>query len=153
MAKKKTDELEKILTGTHTEDLSTFFVENADELIAGSRPFTQFMRQRLGEKNMRWQDVFLEADIPERYGYKLISGEKTTRKRDVIYRICYAAGFSREEIRNALRLYGMPDLYARDPRDAVLIHVLKDTRRSAAKLNRILTQNGMEPLETAGGEI
>lgn len=43
----------------------------------------------------------MKADIPERYGYKLLSGEKHTRQRDVILRICYAAGLS-----NALEANG-----------------------------------------------
>ena len=43
----------------------------------------------------------MKADIPERYGYKLLSGEKHTRQRDVILRICCAAGLS-----NALEANG-----------------------------------------------
>ena len=49
--------------------------------------------------------VFLKADIPERYGYKLLSGEKHTKQRDVILRICYAAEFTLKETQRALRKY------------------------------------------------
>ncbi len=65
--------------------------------------------------------MFLKADIPERYGYKLLSGEKRTKQRDVILRICYAAEFTLQEIQRVLKKYEMPQLYAEIPRDALLM--------------------------------
>lgn len=67
---------------------------------------------------MNVQKMFLQADIPERYGYKLLSGQKHTKQRDVILRICYAAGLSFDETQRALKKYGMVELYSEITRDA-----------------------------------
>ena len=50
------------------------------------------------EKGILQQDVFLAADLPERYGYKLISEQKHTTQRDTILRLCLAARFDEDEI-------------------------------------------------------
>ena len=94
--------------------------------------------------------IFLAADIPERYGYKLISEEKRTRQRDVILRICYAAHFTLEETQQALRIYGMPELYAKNSRDAVLMIAFHERPGDIIEVNALLKQNAMEPLRSSG---
>ena len=110
------------------------------------------MRSLIREKGVRLQDVFLLADISEGYGYKLISGEKHTRQRDVILKLCLTAGFSLEETQRALKLYGMSPLYARFPRDAVLISAISSGRREITEVNRLLEQNG-QPLLRGSEEM
>ena len=90
------------------------------------------------------------ADIPERYGYKLLSEEKRTRQRDVIIRLCYAAGFTLDETQKALRIYGMPELYARKRRDALLMIAINEHSGSVIEVNAFLRKNGAEPLRTSG---
>ena len=92
------------------------------------------------------------ADIPERYGYKLLSEEKRTRQRDVILRLCYAAHFSLDETQKALRIYGMPELYARNQRDALLIIAFNDRPGSIIEVNAFLKENRIEPLRTTGSQ-
>ena len=92
----------------------------------------------------------MKADIPERYGYKLLSGEKHTKQRDVILRICYAAEFTLEETQRALRKYEMPELYAKIPRDAFLMIVFNERPGSILDVNEVLRANGLEPLRSSG---
>ena len=94
--------------------------------------------------------VFLMADITERYGYKLLSGEKKTRQRDIILRICYAAELSLEETQEALRKYPMPELYARIPRDALLMIAFNERSGSVLDVNTLLKKHGMESLRPSG---
>ena len=100
------------------EGFKTFIAEQESSLIRSKRPFTDYMRAKFREKDISQQNVFLAADLPERYGYKLISGEKRTEKRDTILRICLAAEFCLEETQEALMLYGMSPLHGRIPRDS-----------------------------------
>jgi hypothetical protein len=102
------------------------------------------------EKGITQQIAFLKADIPERYGYKLLSGEKHTRQRDIILRICYAAEFTLKETQRALRKYGMPELYAKIPRDALLMIAFNERPGSIIDVNALLKENGMEALRTSG---
>ena len=147
---KSTDELKGILTHTHMQDMQAFFSQYENQMMEEGRSFSDYMRRILKEKKLRQQDVFLQADIPERYGYKLLSGERRTRQRDVILRICYAAEMSLEETQKALRLYRLPELYAKEPRDAALIVVFSTRPGSIIEVNTILRRSRMEPLRPCG---
>jgi hypothetical protein len=102
------------------------------------------------KKGLKQRDVFLWADIPERYGYKLISEEKRTRQRDVILRICYAARFTTEETQKALRIYEMPQLYEKIPRDVVLLLCFQERPGSVNDVNAVLQKHGMDMLRSSG---
>ena len=110
------------------------------------RPFTDFMRQKFREKEITQKEVFIRADLDDRYGYKLISGEKQTQQRDTVLRICLAAGFTLGETQEALILYGMAPLYARLARDAVLIAAVQHEMYDLEAVNRLLARCGQPPL-------
>ena len=115
MEKKSTDELQNILKKASTADIGQYLAENQQNLLTQQKPFSAYMHQMLRKYGKTQQEVFLQADFPERFGYKLLSGEKHTKQRDYIIRICYAAGMDLEETQRALTLYGMAPLYARIP--------------------------------------
>lgn len=110
----------------------------------------EYFKKLFKEKGLTQQKIFLRADIPERYGYKLLSGEKHTKQRDIILRICYAAEFTLKETQRALRKYGMPELYAKIPRDALLMIAFNERPGTILDLNELLDANGMPPLRTSG---
>ena len=147
--KKSTDDLKEILKGTHPDKAARFLHEEQENLLP-ERAFSAYMRQLIKEKGLQQQEVFLMGDIPERYGYKLLSEEKRTRQRDVILRLCYAARFTLEETQEALRIYGMPELYPRIERDALLMIAFNERPGSIIEVNAFLSENGMMPLRTSG---
>ena len=150
MSKKSTKELENALGSTHVRDFEKFYHENKDHMNMDMDSFSVYIKELLREKKLTQQKVFLLADIPERYGYKLLSGEKHTKQRDVILRICYAAECTLEETQKALRKYEMPQLYAKVPRDALLMIIFNERPGSIIDANALLKKNGMEPLRTSG---
>lgn len=152
MYEKSTEELNHVLKSTHVDEIEDYLTEYEDEVLAEDRPFSAYMRAMFKEKRIAQQDVFLEADVPERYGYKLISGEKRTKQRDVILRICYAAHMSIDETQRALKIYHMPELYARIPRDAVLMVVFNDRPGNITDVNELLMIKGLEPLKSSGAQ-
>ena len=137
MYKKNTDELEKQLQSTHPEEIGEYLNKNAGEILTNNRDFMQFFNERLKEKGLKKQDILLRADVPLGYGYKLLTEEKVTKKRDVILRICYAAEFTLSEVQQALRIYHMDTLYARDPRDALLISCFNNRPGSIIEVNEL----------------
>ena len=149
--KKSTDDLNKVLKSTHTKHASKFLADEEENLLT-EKAFASYMRTLIKEKDLQQQEVFLMADIPERYGYKLLSEEKRTRQRDVILRLCYAAHFTLDETQKALRIYGMPELYARNQRDALLIIAFNDRPGSIIEVNAFLKENRIEPLRTTGSQ-
>ncbi len=152
MYKKDTKELEKLLEKTHPEEISEFLRENGDETLSDDRPFMKYMSEMLKKKDIQKQDVFLQADISMGYGYKLLSEEKVTRQRDVILRICYAAQFTVAETQHALELCKMNRLYARDPRDALIMACFNQRPGSIITVNELLRKNKMELLRSSGAQ-
>ena len=65
-------------------------------------------------------------------------------------RICYAAEFSLEETQEALKKYEMPQLYAKIPRDALLMIIFNERPGSIIEVNALLKKNKMKPLKTSG---
>ena len=126
------------LAALRPEELAGYLRRNADALLCGERPFADYMRGKLREKKLLQQDVFLAADLPERYGYKLISEQKHTARRDTILRLCLAARFDLGETDEALILYGLAPLYARLFRDAVLIVAVQNEIYDLREVNRLL---------------
>ena len=148
MGEKNTDELEKVLQSTHIKNFDAYCRDNIGSTADGA--FAVYMKNIFSEKNLTQQLVFLRADVPERYGYKLLSGEKRTRQRDVILRLCYAAEMSLAQTQLALKKYEMPELYAKLPRDALLMIIFNERPGDIIEVNEILKKHGMDALRTSG---
>ena len=136
------------LKALRSEDLASFLSRNADDLIRSEHPFADYMREKCKEKGILQQDVFLAADLPERYGYKLVSMQKHTTQRDTILRLCLAARFDLNETDEALILYGMAPLHARLPRDAAFIVAIQNRVYDIHDVDAILRENDLPPFLT-----
>ena len=150
MSEKRTQELESILENTQSRHFEVFCKNNKDSLVQEMDPFGTYVKDLIKKNGFTLQTVFLKADIPERYGYKILSGEKHTKQRDTILRICYAAELTLEETQEALKKYEMPQLYAKMPRDALLMIIFNERPGSIIDVNELLKRNGLEPLRTSG---
>ena len=109
------------------------------------RPFTDFMRQTIRKKKIPQKEIFIRADLDDRYGYKLISGEKQTQQRDTILRICLAAEFTLGETQEALILYGMAPLYEKIRRDIAFIVAFSNRVYDIHDVDSILRENDLPP--------
>ena len=144
-----TDNLMNVLKSAKPEELSAFFEENQ----AAEGSFSAYMRAMFRKKNVRQQDIFTRMNISYGYGYKLISGEKRTRQRDIIIEICLCAGFSLEEAQKALKAYGMAQLYPKTARDAVFIIAFNNQVYDPGEVDDLLEKYGFEKLyKAASGE-
>ena len=150
MSERRMKQRTRGLEDTHLSEVQDYLKEHADSILRSDRPFSKYMRAVIRKKGLKQRDVFLWADIPERYGYKLISEEKRTRQRDVILRICYAARFTTEETQKALRIYEMPQLYEKIPRDVVLLLCFQERPGSVNDVNAVLQKHGMDVLRSSG---
>ena len=130
------------------DEFPAFLAAHEQELIRSIHPFTDYMRTKFREKDITQQNVFLAADIPERYGYKLISGEKRTVQRDTILRLCLAAHFTLAEAQEALMLYGMSPLHSRIPRDMAFLVAFRCQICDIQDVDAILRQNSLPPFLT-----
>lgn len=150
MEEKNTDELEKVLRSAHPEDFMEFVSENRNSFSAEKGSFSEYIKAVFKKNNILQQTVFLEADIPEGYGYKLVSEQKHTKQRDVILRLCYAGKLTLDETQKALRLYEMPELYAKKPRDAFIMVCFNERPGTILDVNLYLKKCGVDPLRSSG---
>ena len=101
-------------------------------------------------KNLKKRDVFYSADIPISYGYKLLLGEKRTKQRDILIRICFVSNFTINELQEALKLYEMPMLYKKILRDKLILEAFECKDRDIEALNNILIKNNVSALKDCG---
>jgi len=146
MNQKSTGELTAILNHTEPEAVGAFYTRYAEEMVAEEKAFSRYIREKIRKNGLLQQNVFLNADIPERYGYKLISEEKRTKQRDLILRILLASRLTLQEAQKALTLYGFSVLYPRKKRDMVLMIAFNKEIFDCAEVDELLTANGQPPL-------
>lgn len=150
---KTTDDLVGVLQTTDPERIETVLTEHEKQLITTPRPFAAYIRELLCRHGLTQNYIIEKAGFSVPYGYRLLSEERHTKQRDYILRFCIVAGFSLDETQRLLQLYGMAPLYARIPRDAVLIGAISASVTEIAETDRLLEKNGMNKLLESEGQI
>jgi hypothetical protein len=74
--------------------------------------------------------------------------EKHTKDRDLIIRLCLAGHFNWDETNRALKLYGLSELYAKDPRDACMIVAINNRIYDMYEIDEMLMAKGLKKLTT-----
>ena len=143
MEEKSTSMLMNILK---TADKAGLGAYRRQYLKEGSVDFTSYMDRLIAEKKLKRQDIFQRADIPQKYGYKLLTGERHTTDRDKLMRIFLAMGLDLKEVQRGLKLYGMSELYPKFSRDAVLIIAINQGVRDVDRVNEWLREEGEREL-------
>ncbi|MBR1471140.1 MAG: hypothetical protein IJ600_05805 [Lachnospiraceae bacterium] len=141
-----TSRLEEILEHSGAEKLGEYFDKQPVYGSDSENVFGEYVKSVIREKNLTQKQVFLGAGIDEKVGYKYLSGDKHTVKRDIIIRICLGAHMSLKESERALKLYGMSPLYAKIERDAALIIAFNRRIYEIGDVNEILSKYDLEPL-------
>lgn len=142
-----TNMLDEVLENTSPDEAKDYFDEYEDALVSGKHPFADYFRELLRKKELTKQTVLVRAGLTDKVGYRLLSQERTTKQRDYILRLCFAAQFTLKETQRALKLYGMPELYAKLPRDVVLIIALNQGVYDLSSVNEMLLAHGFEELK------
>ena len=142
MEKDSTANLLNILKDAGKEDIETFRREH----LIKETSFPAYMDTLISLKKLKRQDIFQKADLPQKYGYKLLTGETHTTDRDKLLRIFIAMGMTLKETQRALTLYGLAPLYAKNKRDVVIIIALNKDVSSVDTVNEWLNENGEEEL-------
>ena len=146
MKEKPTDELNELLKDIWPKQIDSFLEQTKEYLIDDERPFYHYMKSVIRKKGMFLKDVYSFAGLSESYGSKLLTMEKHTDDRDVILRLCIAAHFSLLETNRALKLYGMNELYAKDPRDVCIIVAINNRRYDLSEIDELLKRKKYKEL-------
>lgn len=117
-----------------------------EQFKGGEPSFSGYIDSLLERKNLKRQDVLIRANLPQKYGYKLLTGESHTTDRDKILRICFSMEMTLKETQRALNLYGMNELYPKIKRDVLLIVALGQKIFDIDQVNELLKTGGEAPL-------
>ena len=139
---KPTDELDELLANMKPDQLDASFKENREYLADEKKAFYYYMKDVLDEKRIKLKDVYSFAGVTESYGGQILRMEKHTSDRDLILRLCIAGHFSWDETNRALKLYGMSELYAKDPRDACIIVAINNRIFNLYDIDEMLSGQG-----------
>lgn len=137
--KNTTTHLLTILKNAKTADINALFEQYVDKSLT---EFPFYMDALISQKGLKRQDVFQKADIPRKYGYKLLRGETRTTDRDKLLRIFFAVSMTLKEVQRALTLYGLPILYPKIKRDMVFIIAFNRGVASVDMVNEWLVAEG-----------
>ncbi len=146
MQNKPTDELNEILKKTHPDDLDAYLRENSRYMADERKGFYYYMKDVLEQKGIKLKDVYSFAGLSESYGSKIVTMEKHSKDRDLILRLCIAGHFNWDETSRALKLYGMSELYAKDPRDACIIVALNNRIFDLSEIDDLLIEKGFQKI-------
>ncbi|MGL5259063.1 MAG: hypothetical protein ACRC7V_03035 [Lachnospiraceae bacterium] len=142
MEQKNTSNLLNILKTSSKSNLTSFEEKHLKNIETN---FVSYIDTLIDQKNLKRKDIFQKADLPQKYGYKLLTGECHTKDRDKLLRIFLAMKLTLKETQRALALYGMPALYPKYKRDALLIIAINQGISSVDTINEWLLDEN-EPI-------
>lgn len=141
--KNKTEELLNRLRNIRkSSDLKNYIDSNS--LESNSYQLHDYILEICKEKDYRKNQIIRNADLNRTYGYQILSGYKTP-SRDKILQICVGNSFTVEETNKALTIANLGILYAKDPRDSIMIYSLNNSL-SLIDTNIIIHEHGYETL-------
>jgi len=148
LQKKSTNELNNLLENMKPDQLDSYLKDNSKYMADEKKAFYYYMKDVLDEKNIKLKDVYSFAGVTESYGSKIVTMEKHTKDRDLIIRLCLAGHFNWDETNRALKLYGLSELYAKDPRDACMIVAVNNRIFDMYEIDEMLMKQGLKKLTT-----
>ena len=146
MLDKKTSDIDNLINNITPDQIDSFYQENGKHMASDDKAFYYFMKDTIEAKNILLKDIYMQADVTESYGEKIIRMEKHTKNRDLIIRLCLAGHFSLIETNRALKLYGMSPLYSKNKRDALIIVLINNRVFRIHDVNDNLQKHNLDPL-------
>ncbi|MBR6151884.1 MAG: hypothetical protein IKQ25_11425 [Lachnospiraceae bacterium] len=146
MKQKSTDELNALLQNIKPDQLEKYIKENRQYLADDQKEFYYYVKDILDKKRIKLKDVYLAAGISESFGGKIIRMEKHAADRDMIIKLCLAGRFNWKETNRALKLYGMCELYSKDPRDACIIVAINNRIYNVYDIDAMLRERKLKGL-------
>ena len=116
---KTTNELLEILESK--KSIEAFFNEEIDELIFSS--LSEYLELLISEKKLKKSTVIKRSNLDKNYAYQIFNGNKEKPSRNKVIMLAFGMGLSVLETRKLLKVAGVSDLYARNPRDSIIIYL------------------------------
>ena len=140
--KKTTEELLKTLSDKRS--IEDYLKDEGDELEV--LPLKDFIAAAMDEKNLKKSDVIRNGNLDKKYAYQLFNGIKENPSRNKALMLAFGLGLNYKEAKKLLRCAAVGELYARSPRDSVIIYCLEN-KKSLITCNEYLSDYSLELLD------
>lgn len=138
---KDTDEL--INEIKKSKDFESFMEANEKEML--NKPLNEYLNDLIEEKKISKSDVIRKSNLNRSYVYQILSGKKHPG-RDKVIALSFGLSLKIDEIQFLLKLAGYRELYARDPRDALVIYAVENNY-NIIDTNQLLYDTNLEVFE------
>ena len=121
--KKTTDELVNEIDGI--KDVGAFLAANTEEML--EIDFAEYVGCMMEKYQVTKSQLLKRAKLlTGSYRYELLRGEKRRPDRDIVIKLCFGFPLGIEDAQRLMRLAGVPPLYPRNQRDALILFALKN---------------------------
>lgn len=122
MDEKKTSELLQVLNSINNKDTLNDYINNKINSY-DTLTLSDYFDAIFKEKNLKKSDVINSTNLNRTYAYQILNGTKKA-SRNKILQICIGAKLNLNETQKALTLGNVGNLYAKNPRDSIIIFSL-----------------------------
>lgn len=110
-----------------------------------SLKLSEYILELCHTKGFKKNHIIKNSNIYRTYGYEILSGKKLP-SRDKLLQICIGNDFTLEETNRSLTLGKLGILYAKNPRDSIIIYALNNKLNLIAT-NILLEEHNLKILE------
>lgn len=143
MKNKKTEKLLDILNTFQDKSQLNKYIDSLESNKNNLELF-QYILKVARDKGFEKSDIIRNSDLYRTYGYEILSGKKLP-SRDKLLQICIGNNFTLDETNRCLTLGKLGVLYAKNPRDSILIYALNN-KLNLIDTNIILHGHNFDPL-------
>ena len=117
------------------------------EYCAHNKSFHLYLNEKIVEKKISVPELMRRSCINKNYGYNILNGARRKPSRDRIIALCIAARMTLGELQHALILAKQAVLCWCDERDVRIASAVENSMGDVMKVNLILAEKGVEPLD------
>ena len=143
MKNKQTEKLLDRLNSIKNESELKKYI-NSSKSKGNSLELSDYILKICKSKGLKKSDIIRNADIYRTYGYEILNGKKLP-SRDKLLKICIGNLFNLEQTNRTLTIAQLGILYAKDPRDSIIIYALNN-QLNLIDTNIILNEHNLEVL-------
>lgn len=144
MKNKETEQLLNMLNKINDKSkLNKYIYSSTEE--EENLSLDEYITRICKSKGLSKSDIIKNADLYRTYGYEILSGKKNP-SRDKLLQICIGNDFSLEQANRSLTLAKLGVLYAKNPKDSIVIFALNNSL-SLMDTNLILHDHDLDILE------
>ncbi len=119
LEKQTTEMLSELL---QTNNIDSYMTKNKEHMLDDT--LARLIEAILEHKDLQKPDVIRDSEINEIYAYQIFAGTRRP-SRDKLICLCFGMKLSLDETQQLFKFAGYAPLYAKNPRDSIIIYSIE----------------------------